>query len=152
MKDRKFDSRMLLALAAVATFVVAIGVAMCGGADTSSPEAAVRSYFSAVADGNGEEACDIATEEFQQEAALSVIGTPSEGESCVEAVENVPEDAREVIEDVTVEPVDTGADDAVVAVTIENEDAPTEPLRFDVVRGKDGWLIADLEDQAVPAG
>ena len=146
------DSRMLLALAAIATLVVAIGVAMCGGADTSSPEAAVRSYFSAIADGNGEEACAIATEEFQQEAAASVIGTPSEGESCTEAVDNVPEEAREVIEDVAVEPVDTGADDAVVAVTIENEDFPTDPLRFDVVRGEDGWLVADLEDRPVAAG
>ena len=152
MKDRKFDSRMLLALAAIATLVIAIGIAMCGGADTSSPEAAVRSYFSAIADGDGEEACGIATEEFQQEAVASVVGTPSEGESCVDAVENVPEDAREVIEDVVVETLDTGADDAVVAVTIDNEDFPTEPLRFEVVRGEDGWLVADLEDQPIPAG
>jgi hypothetical protein len=151
MEDRKLDSRMLLALAAIAAIVVAVGIAMCGGADTSSPDAAVRSYFSAVADGDGEEACGIATPEFQQEAVTSVVGTPSEGESCEEAVANVPDEAREVIEDVTVETEETGSDEAVVAVTIDSDDFSDAPLRFDVVRGDDGWRIADLEDTAVPA-
>jgi hypothetical protein len=152
MEQRKPDSRLLLALAAVAAIVVAIGISMCGGADTSSPDAAVGSYFSAVADANGEEACAIATDEFRQEAVASVVGTPSEGESCEEAVEKVPEDARELVEDVRVETLETGADQAMVAVTIESEGSPAGPLRFDVVRGEDGWLIADLEETAVPAG
>ena len=151
MEDRKLDSRMLLALAAIAAIVVAIGVAMCGGADTSSPDAAVRSYFSAIADGNGEEACGIATEDFQQEAVASVVGTPSEGASCEEAVDNVPEEAREVIDDVTVETEETGEDEAVVAVTVDSDDFPEAPLRFDVTRGEDGWLIAGLQETPVPA-
>ena len=152
MEDRTLDSRMLLALAAVAAIVIAIGVSMCGGADTSSPDAAVRSYFSAVADGDGEEACAIATEGFRAEAVASVVGTPSEGESCEEAVGNVPEDARDVIDDVAVETAETGADEAVVEVTIESGDFPADPLRFAVVREEDGWLLADLEEPASPAG
>lgn len=151
MEHRTLDSRMLLALAAIAAIVIAVGVAMCGGADTSSPDAAVRSYFGAVADGDGEEACSIATEEFQREAVASVVGTPSEGSSCEAAVENVPEDARDVIDDVEVETIESGSDEAVVGVTIDAEDSPTDQLRFDVVRGDDGWLVADLEDTAVPA-
>ena len=152
MEDRKFDSRMLLALAAVAAIAIAVGLAMCGGADTSSPDAAVRSYFSAVADGDGEEACGIATDSFRAEAVASVVGTPSEGTSCVAAVENVPDDARELIEDITVETAELGAGEAVVEVTIESEDYPSAPLRFDVVRGGDGWLVADLEETGAPAG
>jgi hypothetical protein len=153
MEERGLDKRLLLALAAIAAIVIALGIQMCGGPDTSSPDAAVQSYFSAIADGDGEEACEIATQEFQAEAAASVVGTPSEGETCAEAVDNTPEEARELIEDVAVETAETAGDGAVVEVTIDSDDFPPDPLRFDLVRDDDGWLIADLEDQPpAPAG
>ena len=43
MEARTLDSRILVAIAAIAVVVAAVGVSMCGGADTSSPEAAVES-------------------------------------------------------------------------------------------------------------
>jgi hypothetical protein len=141
------DSRLWVGLAVGAIVIVIVALALSGGTDTSSPEAAVKSYFSAVADGDGEEACSIATDEFQDLAVASVIGTPSEGESCEEAVANVPDDARNLIGDLTATTTRTEGDTAVVEVTIESDDFSPDPVRFRTVRGEDGWLLAGLAEE-----
>jgi Domain of unknown function (DUF4878) len=145
LQKGELDTRLLLAIGACVVAVAALGLSMCGSsADTSSPTASVESYFGAIADGDAEDACSVGTEAFQQEAIASVIGTPAEGETCEQAVENVPDDARELIEDVTVETLTSDDGRAVVEVTIEAEDFPTQPVRYDVVREGDEWLVAGL--------
>ena len=141
------DSRLWVGLAVGAIVILIVTLALSGGTDTSSPEAAVKSYFGAVADGNGEEACSIATGEFRELAVASVVGTPSEGETCEEAVANVPDDARDLIGDLNAETTRTEGDTAVVEVTIDNDDFPSDPIRFRTVRGEDGWLVDGLAEE-----
>jgi hypothetical protein len=147
MAERGLDSRIWIALGVGALAILLLVLAMRGGPDTSSPASAVESYFAAVADGDGEEACAIATDEFRELAVTSVVGTPSEGQTCEEAVQNVPDDARDLIGDITTETVQTEGDTAVVEVAIETEDFPSDPIRFRTVRGSDGWLVAGLAEE-----
>ena len=147
MAERGVDSRIWVGLAVGAIVFAIIALALSGGTDTSSPEAAVKSYFSAVADGDGEDACSIATDEFRDLAVSSVVGTPSEGETCEEAVANVPDEARDLIGDVNAETTRTEGDTAVVEVTIESAGFPPDPIRFSTVRGEDGWLLDGLAEE-----
>ncbi len=145
MDEGKTDIRLLLAIAVCAIAVIALGLSTCGSsADTSSPKAAVESYFEAIADGDAEVACSVGTDDFQNEAVASVIGTPAEGETCEEAVNNVPDEARELIEDITVATVESDQASAIVEVTIDAEGFAPEPASFNVVREGDDWLIAGL--------
>ena len=147
MAERGVDSRIWVGLAVGAIVVLIVALALSGGPDTSSPEETVKSYFAAVADGDGEEACAIATDEFRELAVTSVVGTPSEGETCEEAVANVPDDARDLLGDLEATTTQTEGDTAVVEVTITSEDFPTDPIRFRTVRGEDGWLVAGLAEE-----
>ena len=145
MAEGKTDIRLLLAIAVCVIAVIALGLSTCGSsADTSSPKASVESYFEAIADADAEVACSVGTDDFQNEAVASVIGTPAEGETCEEAVNNVPEEARELIEDITVETVETEPTTALVEVTIDADGFKPEPVRYSVVREGDDWLIVGL--------
>ena len=151
MADTTTDKRVLIALAVIAAVVVLLGIRMCGGADTSSPEAAVESYFAAVADGDADEACSVGTEAFRQEAVASVIGTPSEGETCEETVENVPDEARDLLGEVEVVTTERSGDAAIVEVTVDADDFAPQPIRYDVVHEEDGWRIAGYSSEPAPA-
>jgi len=146
MDRSRLDIRWLAA-AVVALIILVVGIGTCGGVDTGDPEASVRSYFDAVADGDGEDACSVGTEEFQEAAVASVIGTPSQGDSCEETVENVPDEAREVVEDVEAKTIEKTDTTATVEVELKEEGAPAQSYRFPLIREGDEWLIEGPPEQ-----
>lgn len=109
----------------------------------------MQSYFDAIADGNAEDACSLGSEEFQEAAVVSVVGTPSEGETCEQTVANVPDEAREVVEGIEVTPVERNETEATVSASFESDGATVAPIPILLIREGDGWVIQGVVDETV---
>jgi hypothetical protein len=84
----------------------------------SGPEDAVKDFSEAVADGDGEKACDLVTDEYAEQE----FG----GDECEEQVEQFGEQAsdedKDKLRDVEVSDVEEDGDKATAKVKIEGED------------------------------
>lgn len=112
----------------------------CGGG--SSSEDVSETFFNALAEGNGEEACA----QLSEDGVANIAG---EGESCEEQIlVDVPEDERARLDGASVEEITeeteqcdppSGEDDAKVEATLEDE---IECV--DLIKVGDDWKIEDV--------
>ena len=112
----------------------------CGGSE-DSPEDVARTYLEAVADGDGEKACDQLTGEAQRQAVTFLAQQVPEfgATSCEDGLdmlgENLGEDEKEILRDPGEATVDENGDTA--TVTFENATTPAE-----LTKSGDDWLIS----------
>lgn len=123
--------------------LVLVGVALplgaCGGDESDAAAEPVRVYFAALADGDGERACEQITGEAQREM-LGYLGDllPEFGvRTCAEGIEvlagNMGADERAILEDATFE-IEIDGDRA----TVEPEGG-TQAASVEKIEGR--WLI-----------
>jgi Domain of unknown function (DUF4878) len=103
----------LFVVVAAAAAAVAIG---CGGNGEDTPEEVTETFFNAVADGDGEEACDLLSDE-------GLENLPQDPEACEEEVAELSEEERAAIE---VEGVEQVTGDTENCGTIEESETEAE--------------------------
>jgi hypothetical protein len=128
-------------LVALVFTLVALLAAGCGG---SQPDDAVRDYFAAVVEGDGERACATLTPQLRRDIDRSPAARRS-GATCVEVMELAaglnPSLSQEDVEALSVE-VEEDGDQATARLR--------NPLvrrreTIELVKGDDGWKISTLE-------
>jgi hypothetical protein len=121
--------------------VVAVLAVGCGG---SRPDDAVRDYFAAVVDGDGERACATLTPQLRRDIDRSPAARRS-GATCVEVMELAaglnPSLSQEDVDGLAVE-VEEDGDEATARLR--------NPLvrrreTISLVKGDEGWKISTLE-------
>jgi hypothetical protein len=127
--------------AATCSFLLATGLAVgCGGSD-DDPEDVVRTYLEAVADGDGEKACDQLTGEAKRQAVdfLSSQAPEFGATSCEDGLdqlsENLGEDEKDILREPGEATVEIDGDSA--TVTFEEATTPAE-----LTKSGDDWLIS----------
>jgi hypothetical protein len=120
----------------------ATGLAACGGSG-SDPSAVVKTYLSAVANGDGKTACDQLTQAAQNQAAAGGQRAGL-GSSCAvflsKAAGVIPAAAKDALKNAQVGGTNISGDGATVQVTIQSINR-TRPLHLSKVGGR--WLVND---------
>ena len=123
----------LPALLAALVCAFALAIAGCGGSD-ESPEEVTESFYSAIADGDAGEACDLLSDASAESAAAG-------GESCEEGFQNALDSgaaqaALGVADDIEVGDSKIDGDSATVTVTSGNQEDEVTLVKED-----DKWKI-----------
>jgi hypothetical protein len=137
----RYDPSVLARLAMLALAVLVLLAAGCGGSD---PDEAVRDYFEAVVERDGERACDQLAKELRDEIERSPAARDA-GRRCADVMELAaglnPGLKEEDVEDLDID-VDEDGDRAVA--TLENPLVRSRET-IDLVKEDGDWKISTLE-------
>ena len=117
----------------------------CGGsddgADDAGPEDVVRTYLEAVADGDGERACDQLTDDVQRQAVdfLSAQLPQLEASSCADGLGQLAEDLGEEEKDGLRDPGEASAEIDGDTAIVRFEQGTTDA---ELTKEGDSWLIS----------
>lgn len=143
--------------------LVAVAIAGCGGGDDSGGSseedavvAAAKSFYTAVAEGDGAAACGVLSEEATAQLEGESTGLPP-GTTCEEGVEQISslfnEEAKQAVSEVepTVKEI-SGTTAIVEAETINQEaagtdsDVESESAEIELTKEGDEWKISTLPE------
>jgi Domain of unknown function (DUF4878) len=118
LMDSSPHKRLARIFIACLTALSLAAFAGCGPFGGNSPEDAIKDFSEAVADGDGEKACDLVTDDYKEEE----FG----GDECEEQVEAFGDEAsdedKDKLRDVEVSDVEEDGDKATAKVKTEGED------------------------------
>jgi Domain of unknown function (DUF4878) len=138
---RRYASGVVACVSTVLLAALALLFAGCGGSD---PEEAVRTYFEAIVEQDGQAACDQLTEELRAEieGAPAVSAT---GRTCADVMELAaglnPDLSADDVDDLDIEVEEDGEQ---ATATLENPLAGREET-IDMVEVDGEWKISTLE-------
>ena len=114
-----------------------LALAGCGESDEDQIKTQVDTLYAAVADGDGEAACEVVTEEAKKQSE------ESEDKSCAQAIEDgakeLNDDQRERLANIEISEVKVDGDSATVTVKSGDDEE-----QLNLKKEDDEWKLSDL--------
>jgi hypothetical protein len=132
---------------ATALCIAALAAAGCGS-DAGTSDGATATFFTALGEGNGKEACALISSARSQSLVLDPVAK-GKG-SCEERVKKIPKQRRETFATVIAEPVPGTGGKTVTARFEDKSGSPTVPYSVSMVKSGEDWQLLAVNAGGAP--